>query len=85
MIHRAVKDLAGLKKVEEGVFESETTIIGLDPGKKCAATWVYHDSAHQKKHQKWKGDDGEHTTEEERYKKGSLGGGEWRFLSGQKQ
>ena len=84
LIHQAVKDLARLKK-DEGVYESETTIVGLDPGKKSAATWVYHDPEHQKKHQKWKGKDGEHTAEEERYKSDGLGGGEWRFLSGQKQ
>jgi hypothetical protein len=85
LIHQAVKNLAALEKDESGVFHSERTIIGLDPGKKSAATWVYHNPQHQQKHQKWKGDNGEHTMPEERYKSDSLGGGEWRFVSGQEQ
>jgi hypothetical protein len=40
VIHQGVKDLAGLKKDEERVYESETAIVGPDPGKKSAATWV---------------------------------------------
>jgi hypothetical protein len=40
LIHQAVEDLAGLKKDEEGVYESETAIVGPDPGKKSAATWA---------------------------------------------
>lgn len=74
-----------IEKDKDGVYHSKTTIIGLDPGKKSAATWVYHDTKHQRKHQKWKGGEGEHTIPGERYKSGSLGAGEWRFLSGQKQ
>jgi hypothetical protein len=85
LIHESVKDIVGLIKDEDGVYYCDTTIIGLDPGKKSAATWVYHNPKHQRKHKKWKGADGEHSLLEERYKNGSLGGGEWRFLSGQKQ
>lgn len=85
LIHKDLKDLVKLKKDEDGVYHSETTIVGLDPGKKSAATWVCHSPEHQKKHQKWKGGEGEHTAPEERYESDSLGGGEWRFLSGQKQ
>jgi hypothetical protein len=88
LIHQFVKDLVGLKKDEDGVYHisKKTTLVGLDPGKKSAATWVTHSPDHQRKHQKWKvGEGGQHTAPEERYTSGSLGGGEWRFLSGQKQ
>ena len=82
-----VKELAALEKMEDGTIMStnQTRIVGLDPGKKSAATWVVHDPEKQAKHQKWEGDNGEKTVIEERYDSGSLGGGEWRFLSGQKQ
>ena len=82
-----VKQLAALKKMDDGTIMStnQTRIVGLDPGKKSAATWVVHDPEKQAKHQKWEGDNGEKTVIEERYDSGSLGGGEWRFLSGQKQ
>ena len=85
LIHKHVKDLAGLEKDEKGIYRSKAKIIGLDPGNKSPATWVTHSRKHQMKHQKWKGDEGEHTEPEERYMKGILKGGEWRFLSGQKQ
>jgi len=82
-----VKDLAGLQKMDDGTIASATgtRIIGLDPGKKSAATWVVHDPVKQAKHQKWNDEHGEKTVIEERYESGSLGGGEWRFMSGQKQ
>ena len=82
-----VKQLAALEKMDDGTIVStnQTRIVGLDPGKKSAATWVVHDPEKQAKHQKWEGDNGEKTAIEERYESGSLGGGEWRFLSGQKQ
>ena len=55
LIHKGVKDLAALEKDEDGVYQSTnyTTIVGLDPGKKSAATWLYHDPVKQLKHQKW--------------------------------
>jgi hypothetical protein len=80
-----VKELAGLQKMEDGSIVSTNRVVGLDPGKKSAATWVVHDPVKQAKHQKWKGDRGEKTVIEERYESDSLGGGEWRFMSGQKQ
>jgi hypothetical protein len=82
-----IKELAGLEKRDDGAIFSTngTTVTGLDPGKKSAATWVEHDPDKQAMHQKWKGDEGEKTAIDERYVSDSLGGGEWRFLSGQKQ
>ena len=86
VISDRVKDLAGLIEDEQGIVTSRAKIIGLDPGKRSAATWVYHDPEKQAKHLKWKVDeDGEKTTPEERYVSGSLKGREWIFVSGQKQ
>ena len=85
LIHKHVQDLAGLKKGRYGIYHSRVRIVGLDPGKKSPATWVVHNPYHQRKHQKWKGRRGEKTRKEDRYETGILKGGEWRFLSGQKQ
>jgi hypothetical protein len=86
LLHEHVKDLAGLRKDENGIFTSSTRIVGLDPGKKSIATWVVHDPLKQAKHQKWKvGHGAERTEERERYKKDTLYGGQWIFMSGQKQ
>lgn len=87
LLHEHVKDLAGLRKDKEtGIFTSSTRIVGLDPGKKSLATWVPHDPVKQAKHQKWKVDHGgEKTQPEERYEKDTLYGGQWIFVSGQKQ
>ncbi|KAI8112075.1 hypothetical protein M9434_003399 [Picochlorum sp. BPE23] len=84
LIHEDIKDLMQLEKVD-GIYYAKCKVVGLDPGKKSAATWVYHDPLKQTKHKKWKGDEGEKTMKEERYDSGSIGGGEWRYLSGQKQ
>jgi hypothetical protein len=77
----------GLQKTENGIFihNHQMKIVGLDPGKKSAATWVVHDPSKQQKHRQWKGEEASHTTLEDRYESDSLRGGEWRFLSGQKQ
>jgi hypothetical protein len=84
LIHDDIKDLMEIEKVD-GIYYAKCKVVGLDPGKKSAATWVYHDPLKEAKHQKWKGDIGEKTMKEERYDSDSIGGGEWRFLSGQKQ
>lgn len=86
-ITERIKDLAGVVESGDDIVESikGTKIVGLDPGKKSAATWVYHDATKQAKHRKWNGDDGEKTQPEERYESGSLHGKEWTFMSGQKQ
>lgn len=84
LIHEDIIKKVQLQKID-GIYYTKCKVVGLDPGKKCAATWVYHDPKKQAKHQKWKGDKGEKTTKEERYDSGTIGGNEWRFLSGQKQ
>lgn len=85
LITERIKGLAGLVESDDGTVTAATKIVGLDPGKKSAATWVYHDASKQAKHQKWRGDNGEKTLLEDRYKSGTLHGGEWTFMSGQKQ
>jgi len=85
IITERIKNLAGLVESDDGVVTTATKIVGLDPGKKSAATWVYHDPAKQAKHRKWRGGNGEKTSPEDRYESGTLHGGEWNFMSGQKQ
>ena len=80
-----IKALAGLSEDEDGIVTAATKIVGLDPGKKSAATWVFHDPVKQATHQKWHQEDGQKTLIEDRYESGSLPGNEWRFMSGQKQ
>lgn len=84
-ITERVQQLVAPKRMEDGTIETKARIVGLDPGKKSAATWVVHEPEKQAKHQKWKGDQGEKTLIDERYESGSLGSGQWRFMSGQKQ
>ena len=40
LYNQAVEDLAGWKKDEERVYESETGIVEPDTDEKSAATWV---------------------------------------------
>lgn len=85
VITERIKRLAGIRKDDHGIYHTDCIIVGLDPGKKSAATWVFHDSEKQKIHAKWNAENGRHTEVEDRYKSDSLGSGEWIFLSSQKQ
>lgn len=40
LIHEDIKDLMQLEKVD-GIYYAKCKVVGLDPGKKSAATWVY--------------------------------------------
>lgn len=75
-----IKDTLSVSVDQNNAFVTECPVIGLDPGKRNAATWVHHDPVKQKFHAA-----NEHSEEEERYESGFLTGNQWRYLSGQKQ
>jgi transposase len=77
-----VKDMLAIKK-QDDTFITQCKVIGLDPGKRNAATWVHHDPEKQRIHNQWKKE--QHTKPEERFKSGCLTGNQWIYESGQKQ
>jgi hypothetical protein len=81
-IPQEVKDMLSLVKEDDGTFVTDCKVIGIDPGKRNAATWVHHDPEKQRVHSQWKD---KHSDPLSRFETGCLTGNQWRYESGQKQ
>jgi hypothetical protein len=81
-INDAVRNMAGLEAYEDGSVGSKATIIGLDPGKKSAATFVRHSRAAQLELLSCRNRGS--AASGCRYETGSITANEWIYISGQK-